>query len=286
MINNAHSLTRILISLVVSAAVAIAVIFIWSSLLLSKKYNVPFTKLNIPTDSASIREGERLIRIAHCRDCHGEHLTGRVFRILKDTTELVGSNITSIISTYSDEELERVIRHGIKRNGTSVFFMPSEMYYELKDESVAKIIAYLRTIKPHPSSPDLPTSTVYFPLGRLQLIRGNFPPRAALIKHTAPRKYANHDTTQVAFGRYLTMTTCSNCHGKDLKGSGKRPNLVIAAAYTKDQFYHLIKTGEGGLGRKELGQMSELAREHFSYLNDSEIGAIFSFLKTLPHRKD
>jgi hypothetical protein len=62
--------------------------------------------------------------------------------------------------------------------------------------------------------------------------------------------------------------------------------LVIAAAYTKKQFYHLIKTGEGGLGRKDLGQMSELAKKHLSYLNDDEIDAIYSLLKTLPYRKD
>jgi cytochrome c553 len=84
------------------------------------------------------------------------------------------------------------------------------------------------------------------------------------------------------------MTACSNCHGKDLKGdaTNKRPNLVIASAYTKEKFEHFIKTGEGGLGRKDLGLMSQLARRHFSYLSDSEINAMYVFLRTLPYRKD
>jgi mono/diheme cytochrome c family protein len=281
-----YLLKRVMISLVILIALAIATLYIWSSLLLNKKYDVPFTKLNIPTDTASIQEGDRLVYIEHCRDCHGEQLTGRVFDKFKDTAELVGPNLTTLIGAYSNEELERVIRHGVKKNGTSVFFMPSNMYYELKDEAVEKIIAYLRTLKPLPSPPHVPASTIYYPLGRLQLIQGRFPPRASLINHTAPRQYANHDTSQIAFGRYLTMTACSNCHGKDLKGTGKRPNLVIAAAYTKEQFYHLIKTGEGGLGRKNLGQMSELAEKHFSHLRDAEIDAVYTFLKTLPYRND
>jgi cytochrome c553 len=282
---------RFIISLLVLTVLAFATVYIWSSSLLNKKYKVPFTKLEIPTDTASGREGERLIRIEHCRDCHGEQLTGRIFDNIPNTAKLIGSNLTTIIGEYSNEELERVIRHGVKKNGTSVYFMPSEMYYELSDEAVAKMITYLRTLKPLPSPSDMPSSSVYYPLGRLKLIQGKFPPRAAMINHTEPRKYINYDTSRVAFGQYLTMTTCSNCHGKDLKGKepqGKvrRPNLIIAAAYTKQQFYHLIKTGEGGLGRKDLGQMSEIAKNHLGFLNDDEIDAIYSFLKTLPYRKD
>jgi mono/diheme cytochrome c family protein len=279
-------LKRIIIGLVALITLALTIVYIWSALLLKKRYDVPLTKLYIPADAASIREGERLIRIEHCGDCHGEQLTGSVFDKIKNTAQLVGPNLTAINSTYTSEELERVIRHGIKKNGTSVFFMPSNMYYELKDEAVAKMIAYLRTLESIPSPPGVPASIIYYPLGRLQLIEGKFPPRASIINHTAPRQYVNHDTSQIAFGRYLTMTACNNCHGKDLKGSGKRPNLVIAAAYKKEQFYHLIKTGEGGLGRKNLGQMSKLAKNHFSYLNDAEIDAIYTFLKTLPYRKD
>ena len=84
------------------------------------------------------------------------------------------------------------------------------------------------------------------------------------------------------------MTACSNCHGKDLKGdpSGTPPNLVIAAAYSGEGFYHFLKTGEGGLGRKDVGKMSELARDHFHYFNETEINAMYAFLKTLPNWRD
>ena len=83
------------------------------------------------------------------------------------------------------------------------------------------------------------------------------------------------------------MTTCSGCHGKDLKGNaaGTTPNLVIAHAYTKEQFFHLLRTGEGSLGRKNVGLMTVVARDNLSYLNDNEMSAIYSFLKTLGNEK-
>jgi mono/diheme cytochrome c family protein len=281
-------LQRILLGLGILIIIALAVLYIWSAAILDKKYNVSLTSLPIPTDEGSIQEGARLLRVEHCTDCHGGQLTGRIFDTIPNTALLAAPNLTTINNFYSSEEMERVIRHGVKRNGTSVFFMPANMYYELKDEAVAKIIAYLKTLHPLPSPANLPSSIRYYPLGRLQLIGGKFKPRAAIIKHSAPRQYIQFDTSRLLFGKYLVMTACSNCHGKDLKGdpSGTPPNLVIASAYSREGFYHLLKTGEGGLGRKDVGKMSELARDDFRYLNDTEINDMYAFLKTLPFGKD
>jgi cytochrome c553 len=278
----------ILFRLVLLMAVAVAILYIWSAAILGKKYDVPLTSHPIPTDAGSIQEGGRLVRLEHCTDCHGGELTGRVCDTIANTALLAAPNLTLINSSYSGEEMERVIRHGVKRNGTSVFFMPSNMYYELKDEAVAKIIAYLKTLQPRPSPANLPSSIRYYPFGRLQIIEGKFKPRASIINHSAPRQYIHYDTSQLLFGKYLVMTACSNCHGKDLKGSasGTPPNLVIAAAYSQESFHHFMKTGEGGLVRKDLGKMSELARDHFHYFNDTEINAMHTFLTTLTDRKD
>jgi mono/diheme cytochrome c family protein len=273
--------------MIILIALAITIVYILSSLIMSKTYNVPLSVIHIPDDTISVREGERLVRIEHCGDCHGLNFTGRVYRKIDYVAQLAGPNITTIIPGYSNEELERLIRHGVKKNGKSVYAMPSAMYYQLKDESIEKIIAYLRTLKPVLSSPEA-TALTYYPLGRLQIIQGKIKPVAATINHNAPRQFANYDTSQTAFGKYLVMTACSNCHGKDLKGNALRniPNLIIVSAYNKDQFRHLLKTGEGGLNKKELGLMSEMGKNYLCYLNDKEINAIYVFLKTLPSQKN
>ena len=285
---------KIFIGVLLVGAVAMGTLYIWSFLIMNKTYDVALTSLKIPADTASIREGARLTRIAHCQECHGEQFRGRVYRQLGNKGRLVTPNVTQLLSSYSDEELERVIRHGVKKNNTSVFFMSSPIFYELKDETVAKIIAYLRTLKPLPTPKDLPAGHVLYPLGRLEIIKGLFNTKiefyksaAGRIDHSAPRRYANHDTTQVAFGEYLAMSTCASCHGKNLTGNavGTTPNLVIVKAYTNEQFIHLLKTGEGALGKKNLGLMSIMANDHFSYMNEKEMNALYSFLKTRGEKK-
>ena len=78
------------------------------------------------------------------------------------------------------------------------------------------------------------------------------------------------------------MTACTSCHGPDFQGQGHAPGMRIAGAYTYAHFAHLLKTGEGGLGRKELMNMSETARNHLSHLKTDEMNAIYTYLKSLP----
>jgi cytochrome c553 len=83
------------------------------------------------------------------------------------------------------------------------------------------------------------------------------------------------------------MTSCTSCHGIDLKGKkGFTPDLIIATAYTKDKFLHLLNTGEGGLGRKTLGMMSDIAKGHLCYLHNNEMCAIYAYLETGPSQKN
>jgi cytochrome c553 len=275
---------RIVFSLVLLIVLPIAIVYMWSTVILDKSYNIPLSGVHIPNDTASIREGERLARIAHCAHCHGDHFSGGVVSKTDYIAQFVAPNITKIIPGYSNEELERLLRHGVKKNGQSVYSMPSDMYYQLKEESINKIIAYLRSLPPVPSTANIPALTTYYLLGRLRLIQGKITPVADIINHNAPRQFAQYDTSLVTFGKYLTTTACTSCHGKELKGKkGFSPDLIIATAYTKDQFIHLLHAGEG-LSRKNLGMMSDIAKNHLSYLHDNEMNAIYAYLKTSPSK--
>jgi cytochrome c553 len=119
-------------------------------------------------------------------------------------------------------------------------------------------------------------------LGRLILIQGKITPIADLIKFNAPRLYIPQVTSQISFGKYLAMTTCTSCHGENLKGEEEfTPDLVIAATYTKEDFFKLIRTGVA-LGDRKLGLMTKIATNNLKYLNDNEINSIYAYLKTKP----
>ena len=278
---------RIVIGIVLSIILPLAIVYSWSTIILKKTYNIPLTVTHIPNDTASIKEGERLTRIAHCAHCHGDKFSGGVVTKVDYIAEFIAPNITSILPGYTNEELERLIKDGVKKNGQSVYVMPSIMYHGMREESIAKIIAYLRTIQPIPSTPGVSASTTYYPLGRLQIIENKIPSMASTYNHNAPGQVVQFDTAGIAFGKYLVMTSCTSCHGIDLKGKkGFTPDLIIATAYTKDKFLHLLNTGEGGLGRKTLGMMSDIAKGHLCYLHNNEMCAIYAYLETGPSQKN
>lgn len=274
---------KIVFSLVILIDLIIGTVYLWSTILLNKTYSIPPTAVNLPVDAGSVREGSRLTRIAHCGDCHGENFTGRIFEgIDPKIATLVAPNLTQIIPGYTNEELKRVITYGVKNNGHSVYEMPAFMYHELKEESVSKIIAYLRTLKPEPNSRGLPNKSSFTFIGRLSLIKGQLSPIADMIKPNTTGQYIPQDTTQLSFGKYLTMSTCTSCHGADLKGfEGFSPNLIIAAAYKREDLFKLLRTGVA-IGDRKLGLMSIVTKNYLSHLNDNEINCIYDYLQTKP----
>jgi hypothetical protein len=48
----------------------------------------------------------------------------------------------------TDVEWERAIRHGVRREGTTLLMMPSEIFHTITDEDLAPMIAYLKQIPP------------------------------------------------------------------------------------------------------------------------------------------
>ena len=84
----------------------------------------------------------------------------------------------------------------------------------------------------------------------------------------------------VAHGKYLAHTTCTECHGPELRGWGgddPAPSLIVASAYSPEAFERLMKTGQSLTGR-DLGLMKEVALGRFSHFTSEEIGAIHAYL--------
>lgn len=262
-----------LIGLLLAAA---AVVWLLGGRVMNRRYDAPtVTAIPIPTDSASLAEGERLAKIRGCPGCHEQDLAGGVLFEAPFLGRIVATNLTRVVREYSDTELIRAIRYGVKPNSRSVMVMPSTMLSPLTDHDLGAIIGYLKS-RPAVDR-ELPTFRLGL-LGRFFLWRDVFWMDADRIDMTASRP--NLDLIEPAsLGRYLALTSCTECHGIDLMGaeSSGTPALVIVAGYREEQFSRLMRTGVPMDGR-ELGLMAGVARSRFVHFTDAEMAALYAFL--------
>ena len=235
--------------------------------------------LTIPTDAASIAEGRHIATLAGCMHCHGETLTGTVVDDIPHLLRLVAPNISTKLPEYSDAELATVLRQGVKPDGTSVVFMPSEMFRHLNDQDLARVIAWLRTVPA--SSAGIDETTEVRILGRLILAKGDIQLAAANIPSLPPavRNFESGDAA--SHGQYLVMNYCSECHGQDLGGFAaiKAPALAVAKGYSAEQFSRLMNEGVA-LGERQLGIMKSASKARFAHLRDEERQAVYAFLQS------
>ncbi len=264
--------------------VGVVAIYVFIGIELDRTFDIPGTQVDVSYDEATIAEGERLARLRGCNGgCHGETVNGGVFFEVPDGTAVVAPDLGRVAREYSIDELERVIRHGVRQDGTSVIrIMPSDMFYHLSDDDLGAIIAFLKSQEAGDES--LPSRRVG-PLGRLMFfyyrnLLGTLL-TAEAIEHDAPRLQPTK-TDASSHGRYLASTICTECHGDDLRGGADdfAPSLAIVAAYSLDDFRRLMRTGEP-VGGRELDLMARVALSRFAYFSDSEIDDLHAYLTTL-----
>jgi len=235
--------------------------------------------LTVPTDAASIAEGRHIATLAGCMHCHGETLTGTVVDDIPHLLRLVAPNISTRIPEYSDAELATVLRQGVKPDGTSVVFMPSEMFRHLSDEDLARVIAWMRTVPANPVG--IEEKTEVRMLGRLILAKGDIKLAAANIPSLPPAVRAFEAANAASRGQYLVMNLCSECHGQDLGGFApiNAPALAVAKGYSEEQFLRLMTEGVA-LGERQLGIMKAVSKARFAHLRDDERHAVYAFLQS------
>src|SRR4030095_6216322 len=79
--------------------------------------------------------------------------------------------------------------------------------------------------------------------------------------------------------RYITMVTCAECHGPELRGSeGDTPDLIVAGSYSREEFEKLIAQGVP-TGDRKLKLMQDVAKNRFSRLTPKERDALYAYLK-------
>jgi mono/diheme cytochrome c family protein len=263
------------------ALLGVAYIYFASERELGRQYSAADdTALVIPTDAAEIEEGRRIAQLAGCMHCHGDNLAGTVVDDIPNFVRLVAPNISTVLPDYTDAQLATVLRKGVKRDGTSVLFMPSEMFRHLRDEDLARVIAFLRT-KPVVTE-GIAEKTQLRAIGRFIIAKGDFKLAASSIPSMAAAAGNQDVNDPVSRGRYVTMSYCSECHGQKLEGFApiSAPPLAVVKGYSLEKFTHLMQEGVG-IGDRQFRIMTPTAKARFTQLTPEEIAAVHTFLQTL-----
>jgi cytochrome c553 len=237
------------------------------------------------TSPSPTEHGHRLADALGCTDCHGADLTGVDFST-PEYGRLWTANLTRAAPGYSDAELARVIRGGRRpvhegEADRELWGMPSAVFTHLNDDEMAAVIAWIRTLR---AKGEVHPGPTFGPRAKAEIASGlwaSAPTEVAKAeKMTLPDLGPEH-----AQGRYIAAHTCAECHGLNLKGGvpveGRTPpDLVIATAYSPEQFAILMRTGKPIDGR-DMGLMTMVAKGRFSRFTDGEVKALQGYLKAL-----
>lgn len=229
---------------------------------------------------AQLAHGERMARVLGCMGCHGDDLTGGPWIEEPAIAVLFTSNLTRALPGYSDAQLEQTLREGTRPDGSDLWEMPSSLFTQLNDADMGALIAWLRTVPPageaHPRM-------VLGPVGRQMIEAGQVKPSAQYVREEREQGPTALDGSH-DWARYMVRATCAECHGMNLEGgpppapgAAARPDLVIAGAYSRDEFRQLLRTG-AATGGRQLALMAEVARGRYAHLTDREIDAIHAYL--------
>src|SRR5215469_15133474 len=271
-------------SLVMGGVVVLAFVFVgYVQLTWNRPIHRPTLAMNAPRDAAHVLRGQDLYeRSLLCWTCHGSlggrnpgepQAGGREF----DLTQIgpgfgyvYGSNLTpdpaTGIGAWSDGELVRAIREGVRRDGHLIFpVMAYQFYHGLSDEDALALVAYLRSLPPiHNKVSARRLSFAAKSMLAISLIKAEAPITQPV---TAPKP-----ASSVEYGEYVAwrMSGCAECHsprdpktarldlGRPMSGGlfpfpeedfvTTGPNLTSEVdtglgTWTEDQFVTAMQTG-------------------------------------------
>ena len=277
----------------------------------------PVSSEKFEATEARLERGKYLVEgVSHCFLCHSEHDfstpeyptsqtkkgAGWVMPI-PELNYIASRNITPDMETgigsWSDDEIARAIREGVRKDGTALFpLMPYMDFRTYDDEDVKSIVVYLRTI----------------PAVKNAVPKRNLPGPLEYLVKTMPKPIttpqpSHPSATPEERGKYLTtIAGCVGCHtpvddkGQMLPGlefaggnyfddpgqNGKRvftANLTSdpsgIAHYDEAMLIETLHTGQ--LKGRMLNHIMPF--EAFKHMKDDDIKDIYAYLKSVPQVK-
>ena len=265
----------ILVGLLLSCG--LAVIYLSNLRQLHRTY--PLAPITLAADVApdAPERGKRLADVTGCTDCHGADLRGKTF--IDEgwwRGRYYSSNLTLKAQEYSDQELARIVREGVRPDGLGVIAMPAFGFSRLTDAEMAAIIAFIRSV---PRGGSVQPGHHIGPLDHWDLWIGKLKPAISYVASERMKAPADLGPAH-EYGRHLVSIVCTECHGGDLTGNGwdsGAPDLAVVAAYSRELLVGLLSTGIGADGRQH-GLMSQVSRDRLHHLTDRDISAIHDYL--------
>ncbi len=262
--------------------------------------------LALPAWAGDVERGAYLVEgPAGCGNCHtplgpqgpvqGMNLAGRLVEDLEVFTA-IAPNLTPAgrISDWSDAELGRAIREGIRPDGSLIGPpMPQILYRGLSDDDLSAIVAYLRTL---PAVENDPGTSTY----RIPLPPAYGPPITSVA--------AVPQGVTVEYGAYLAgpVAHCMECHttpgprgpmfdthfgagGFEFHGPwgvSVAPNITShedgLAGYTDSEIKDMI------LGKRPDGgpMLPPMPYGYLAQTTDADLDAMVLYLRSLPPLPD
>ena len=273
-------------------------------------YEVKNVDISLPTDSASIYQGGRMVETM-CAYCHRSEdgvLNGKLFSPESEGFgEIWSGNITRHptlgLGRYKDGELAYLLRTGIKNDGKLAG--PFMLFPNISDHDMASVIAYLRSDAPSLTASDAERKSSRSFMLKALLKIGIFKP---LPLDTSP-KLAPDTTDKVAYGKYIStaLFDCSGCHSLSFETHNilepeKTPgfmgggNVILDDNFKKVKSRNITPHPEYGIGKWNIDQFKNAVRDgirpdgttlnavmpKLAILTDHEIESIWAYLQTVP----
>ncbi|PJZ51691.1 c-type cytochrome [Leptospira adleri] len=274
------------------------------------KYEAPYPDIKASKDPAIIARGERLAYgAAHCSECHQSNSASSVRPVLSGGREFalpVGTfyspNITpdseTGIGRFSDSEIARALRYGVRPDHTVLLdFMP---FHNTSDEDLTAIISFLRSMKPEKNQ--VPAHELTW-IGKVlkAFVVKPVGPNGEVLKSIEPSE-------TIAYGDYLanSVANCNGCHtkrsmigeyigepfagGTPMEDSDPSKEPLTPPNLTPHSEGRITQWNEKQfLARFRQGKSishSHMPWESYKNMSDSELKAIFRFLKSLKPAKN
>lgn len=249
----------------------------------------------VPTDSATVARGKHLAEsIGTCAGCHAKDLGGESVDMMpfaKFATANLTQGVGGLPADYSIQDLDLIVRHGIKRDKSGVLFMPSFHMNRISDEDLAAIYAYLKVApKVNRNNGQIELG----PIGKMIVVKGGIVNQGDVTDHSFKSPPRPEIAPTAEYGKYLAEIACIGCHGPHYTGGPVfegDPNWPPAAnltavlkVYTKEDLQALFMTGLRPDGT--LVDTTAMPASILSKIDTTEVAALWAYLSVLPEKPD